>query len=82
MALAIAAARSAGGARVEAVADAEPIGVGGHDLDVERGDAELGGDQLRVVGLPAVGLGGQAEHHLPGRVNAQKHCSIGLVSHH
>ena len=53
----------------------------GNHLDVERGNAELGGDQLGVIGLALVGLGGQAEHHLAGRVNAQEHCSVGLVSH-
>ena len=47
--------RPVGRARVEAVADAEAVGVGGHDLDVERGDAELVGDELRVLGLAAVG---------------------------
>ena len=41
VALAIAAGDAVGRARVEAVAGAEAVGVGGHDLDVERRDAEL-----------------------------------------
>ncbi len=69
-------------ARVEAVTDAEPVGVRGHDLDVERRNAELGGHELRVLALLAVGFGGQAEHHLAGRVHAQEHRSVGLVGHH
>ena len=60
---------------------AETVQVGGHDLDVEGGHAELIGDQLRVAGLVAVGLRGQAEHHLPGRVHPQEDGSICLVSH-
>ena len=75
------AAAAAGRARVVAVTDAEAVGVGGHDLDVERRDAELGPDELRVVGLAAVGLGGQAQHHLARRVHAQEDGSVGLVSH-
>jgi hypothetical protein len=70
------------GARVEAVADAEAIGVGGHDLDVQRRDAELVGHQPGVVGLAPVGLGGEAQHHLAGRVDAQEDCSVGLAGHH
>ena len=44
-------------------------------------DAELVGDELRVLGVLPVGLRRQAEHHLAGRVHAQKDCSVGLVSH-
>ena len=61
---------------------AEAVGVGRHDLDVEGGDAELVGDELRVLRLAAVGVGGQAQHHLAGRVDAQEHRAVGLVSHH
>ena len=47
---------AAGGAvrrgRVEAVPDAEPVGVGRHDLHVERRHAELVGDELRVLRPP------------------------------
>jgi hypothetical protein len=63
------------------VTDAEPVGVHGNDLDVERRDAELVGDELRVLAFLPVGLGGQAEHHLAGRVHAQKDCSVRLVGH-
>ncbi len=42
-----------GRARVVAVTDAEPVGVRGNDLDVERGDAELVGDELRVLRPPS-----------------------------
>ena len=71
--------RAVGRARVVAVADAEPVGVGGDDLDVERRDAELVGDELRVLRLLPVGLGGQAEHHLAGRVHAQEDRPVRLV---
>src|SRR3954469_19524922 len=50
--------RGGGAARrggVVAVAVAEAVGVRGHDLDVERGDAELAADELRVLALVAVG---------------------------
>src|ERR1700710_2804256 len=39
--------------RVEAVPGPESVRVRGDDLDVERGDAELLGDDLRVVTLVA-----------------------------
>ena len=81
VALAIAAGDAVGRARVEPVAGAEAVLVGRDDLDVERRDAELGGDELRVVALVAVGLGRQAQHHLAGRVDAQEHRAVGLVSH-
>ena len=80
-ALTTAASVPAGRARVEPVSLAEAIRVGGHDLHVERWHAELTGHQLRVALLVAVGLGGQAEHHLSGRVNAQEDRAICLVSH-
>ena len=67
---------------VVAVTGSEPVLVGRHDLDVERRDAELGGDELRVASLLAVGLGGQAEHHLAGRVDPQEHRPVRLVGHH
>ena len=54
VAFAIAAGAPADG-RVEAVADAEAIGVRRHDLHVERGHAEVVGDELGVAGLLAVG---------------------------
>ena len=69
------------GARVVAVTVPEAVGVGGDDLDVQCGHAELVRDELRVLGLVPVGLGRQAQHHLAGRVDAQKHRSIRLVSH-
>ncbi len=43
--------------------------------------AELGGDELGVPALVAVGLGRQAQHHLAGRMDAQEHRAVGLVSH-
>src|ERR671919_127375 len=43
---------------VEAVARAEAVLVGRHDLDVERRNAQLLGHELRVLRLVAVGLGG------------------------
>ena len=61
--------------------DAEAVGVGGHDLDVERRDAELVGDELCVLRLVPVGLGRQAEHHLAGRVHAQEDRPVRLVRH-
>ena len=61
--------------------DAETIAVGRDDLDVERRDAELGGDLTGVFGLAAVGLGGQAEHHLARRMHAQEHRAVCLVGH-
>ena len=82
VALAIAAGAPAGRARVVAVPDAEAVGVRRHDLDVERRDAELVGDELRVLRLLAVGVGGEAEHHLAGRVHAQEDRSVRLVSHY
>ena len=48
----------------------------------EREYAELVGDHLRVLPLVAVGIGGQAEHHLAGGVHAQEHRSVGRVGHH
>ena len=82
MALAIAAGVAVGRARVVAVAGAEAVGVGGDDLDVERRDAELARRRARAYSrLLAVGVGGQAEHHLAGRVHAQEHRAVGLVSH-
>jgi hypothetical protein len=57
--LAIAAGVPARRRRVVAVALAEAVGVGGHDLDVERRHAELPGHELRVLRLLAVGLGRQ-----------------------
>ena len=82
MALWIAAGVCADGRGVVAVAGAEPVVVGGDDLDVERGHAELGGDELRVAGLLAVGCCGQAEHHLAGRVHPQEHRPVRLIGHH
>ncbi len=70
VALTIAAGRAIGRARVVAMTDAEPVGVRGHDLDVERGDAELAGDELCVLRLLPVGLGRQAQHHLSRRMHA------------
>jgi hypothetical protein len=64
------------------VPHAEPVGVGGDDLDVERRDPELARDELGVLGLPAVGVGREAEHHLAGRVNAQEDRPVGLVRHY
>jgi len=63
------------------VTNTEPVRVRSDDLDVERRDAELVGDKLSVLGLLPVGLGGQAEHHLAGRVHTQKDRSVSLVSH-
>jgi len=62
-------------------ARAEAVGVGRHDLDVKRGDAQIVGNLPGVVGLVAVRLGGEAEHHLPRRVNPEKHRAVGLVGH-
>src|SRR4051794_21964783 len=75
------AGRAVGRARVEAVARAEAVLVRGDDLHVERGDAELLGDDLRVVVLVAVRLRGEAQDHLAGRVHAQEHRAVCLVRH-
>ena len=61
--------------------DPEAVGVRGDDLDVERRHPQLVGDELRVPRLVTVGLGSQAENHLPGRVDAQKDRPVGLVGH-
>ena len=82
MALEIAAGVPSDGLVLKPWPVAEAVGVGGHDLDVEGGDAELVGDELRVLRLAAVGFGGEAQHHLAGRVDAQEDCSVGLASHH
>ena len=39
-------------------------------------------DDLGGLRLVAVGLGGQAQHHLPGRVDAQEHRPVCLVGHY
>ena len=53
----------------------------GTTLMSSAGHAELVGHQPRVLGLVAVGLGGQAEHHLAGRVHPQEHRSVCLIRH-
>ncbi len=63
------------------MADPEPIRVRGNYLDVERGDSERIGHGLGVCALLAVGLDGQAQHHLAGRMHAQEDRSVSLVSH-
>ena len=47
-----------------------------------RNGAWAVGDQLRVLGLAAVAVGGQAQDHLAGRVDAQEDCPVGLACHH
>ena len=47
----------------------------------ERRYAQIVADELRVLRLVAVGLGGQAEHHLARRVDAQEDRSVCLVRH-
>ena len=80
--LAIAAGVPPEGVSLNPWPDAEPVGVGRHHLHVERGHAELLGHLLGVLALPAVRARGEAEHHLAGRVDAQKDRSIGLVRHY
>ncbi len=69
-----------GGPRaVGAEAERRPVGVAVHHLDVVRRQAQLVGDQLRERGLVALALGlhGDREHRLPGRVHPQ----VGAVGH-
>ena len=76
----IAADVPADGAGVVAVAVTEPVGVGGDDLDVERGTPSSSATSC-AYGLLAVGLGRQAQDHLAGRVHPQEHRAVSLIGH-
>ena len=79
---AIAAGRAVRGAGVEAVAGAEAAPRRrGTTLMSSAGTPSSSATSSRVPALLAVGLGGQAEHHLAGGVHAQEDCSVRLVRH-